>query len=175
MRFIKPVLIGFTGLSLVLIAITSLMPGAVTTSKWVMVHGETAPVLAEIRDLRKWPEWNGLLTGVNDFTVNLKSGEADTGSTLSWTDQRGGKNTLIITENNEKGIVTTMYMGDNKPLESGFSIEKRQADSVQVLWFIIEKLKWYPWEKFYGMMAGDMKGPLMQQSLDKLKARLEHE
>ncbi len=175
MRFIKPVLIGFTGLSLVLIAITSLMPGAVTTSKWVMVHGETAPVLAEIRDLRKWPEWNGLLTGVNDFSVNLKSGQADTGSTLRWTDQRGGKNTLIITENNEKGLLTTMYMGDSKPLESGFSVEKRQADSVQVVWYIIEKLKWYPWEKFYGMMAGDMKGPLMQQSLDKLKARLEHE
>ena len=105
MRLIKPVLIGFTGLSLVLIAISSLMPGEVMTSKWVMVHGETAPVLAEIRDLRKWPEWNGLLTGVNDFSVNLKPGQTDTGSTMSWTDQRGGKNTLIVTENNEKGLL----------------------------------------------------------------------
>ena len=175
MRLIKPVLIGFTGLSLVLIAISSLMPGAVTTSKWVMVHGETVPVLAEIRDLRKWSEWNGLLTGVNDITVNLKPGQTDTGSTMSWTDQRGGKNTLIVTENNEHGLVTTMFMGKGQPFESGISIEKRHADSVQVVWFIIEKLKWYPWEKFYGMMAGDMKGPLMQQSLDKLKARLEDE
>jgi len=175
MRLIKPVLIGFTGLSLVLIAISSLMPGEVMTSKWIMVHGETAPVLAEIRDLRKWPEWNGLLTGVNDFSVTLKPGHTDTGSTVRWTDQRGGKNALIVTENNEKGIVTTMFMGKGQALESGFSIEKRQADSVQVVWFIIEKLKWYPWEKFYGMMAGDMKGPLMQQSLDKLKARLEGE
>jgi hypothetical protein len=175
MRLIKPVLIGFTGLSLVLIAISSLMPGEVMTSKWVMVHGETAPVLAEIRDLRKWPEWNGLLSGVNDFSVDIKPAQTDTGSTISWTDQRGGKNSLIVTENNEKGIVTTLYMGKDQSLESGFSVEKRQADSVQVIWFIIEKLKWYPWEKFYGMMAADMKGPLMQQSLDKLKTRLEGE
>jgi hypothetical protein len=173
MRIIKPLLIGFTGLSLVLIAISSLLPGKVMTSKWVMVHGEAAPILTEIRDLQKWPEWNGLLTGVSNFSVHLKQGHTDTGSTISWTDQRGGKNSLIVTENNDKGLVTKMYMEKSQPFESGFSVEKRQADSVQVVWFIIEKLKWYPWEKFYGMMAGDMKGPLMQQSLDKLKARME--
>jgi hypothetical protein len=175
MRIVKPILIGFAGLSLVMVAISSLLPGEVMTSKWMMVHGETAPVLTEIRDLRKWPEWNGLLAGVNDFSVNTKTGTTDTGSTISWTDQRGGKNSLVVTENNEKGIVTTMILGENRPMESGFSVEKRQADSVQVVWFIIEKLKWYPWEKFYGMMASDMKGPLMQESLDKLKAKLERE
>ena len=175
MRFIKPLLIGLTGLSLVMIAISSLLPGEVMTSKWVMVHGETAPVLAEIRDLRKWPEWNGLLNGVKDLNVNMKPLPTDTGSKVGWTDYRGGKNTLVVTENNEKGMVTTMSIGGGRPIESGFSVEKRQADSVQVVWFIIEKLKWYPWEKFYGMMAGDMKGPLMQESLDKLKAKLEKE
>jgi len=173
MRFIKPILIAFTGLSLVLLAISSLLPGEVMTSKWVIVQGEAAPVLSEIRDLRNWPQWNGLLSGVNDFTVKPKPNPADTGATMFWTDQRGGKNTLVVTENNEMGLVTTMTLGENRPMESGFSVEKRQADSVQVVWFIIEKLKWYPWEKFYGMMAADMKGPLMQESLDKLKAKLE--
>jgi hypothetical protein len=175
MRLIKPILIGLTGLSLVMIAITSLLPGEVMTSKWVMIHGETAPVLSEIRDYQKWPEWNLLLSGVNDFTVDIKSGPKDTGTTMAWTDQRGGKNSLTVSENSEKGLVTRMRVGNSRPMESGFSVEKRQADSVQVVWFIIEKLKWYPWEKFYGMMAGDIKGPLMQQSLDKLKAKLEGE
>jgi hypothetical protein len=173
MRFIKPILIALTGLSLVLLAISSLLPGEVMTSKWVIVHGETAPVLSEIRDLRNWPQWNGLLSGVADFTLSPRPDPSDTGATMTWTDQRDGKNTLVVTENNEKGLVTTMKLGDNRPMESGFSVEKRQADSVQVVWFIIEKLKWYPWEKFYGMMAADMKGPLMQESLDKLKAKLE--
>jgi hypothetical protein len=173
MRFIKPLLIGLTGLSLVLLAISSLLPGEVMTSKWVIVYGETAPVLTEIRDLRNWPQWNGLLSGVNDISVSQKAEPTDTGSTISWTDQRGGKNSLIVTENNVKGLVTKMTFDDIRPIESGFSVEKRQADSVQVVWFIIEKLKWYPWEKFYGMMAADMKGPLMQESLEKLKAKLE--
>ena len=175
MRFIKPLLIGLSGLALVLLGISSLLPGEVMTSKWVMVHGETAPVLDEIRDLQKWPEWNGLLADVNDFSVSTVANPLDKGSTIRWTDQRGGKNSLVVTENNQKGLVTTMTLGDSRAMESGFSIEKRQADSVQVVWFIIEKLKWYPWEKFYGMVANDMKGPLMQQSLNKLKARLEVE
>jgi tetratricopeptide (TPR) repeat protein len=76
-------------------------------------------------------------------------------------------------ENNEKGIVTTMTLGNNRPIESGFSVEKRQADSVQVVWFIIEKLKWYPWEKFYGMVAADMKGPVMDSSLQLLKVQVQ--
>jgi hypothetical protein len=174
MRFIKPVLIGLCGLSLVLLAISSLMPGEVMTSKWIMVQGETAPVLKEIRNLNTWPQWNGLLADVSGFSVVQKNGQTDTGNTIHWTDQRGGQNMLVITENNEKGIVTTMTLGHNRPIESGFSVEKRQADSVQVVWFIIEKLKWYPWEKFYGILAKDMKGPLMQESLDKLKAKMDN-
>lgn len=175
MKFIKPLLIGFTGLALVLLAISSLLPGEVMTSRWVIIHGESAPVLAEIRNLKQWPAWNGLLTDVKDFSVNQKPLLTDKGSTIQWTDQRGGKNSLVVTENNEKGLVTSMTLGTNRAMESGFSVEKRQADSVQVVWFIIEKLKWYPWEKFYGMMAEDMKGPLMQESLDKLKARLTYQ
>jgi hypothetical protein len=38
-----------------------------------------------------------------------------------------------------------------------------------VVWFIVEKLAWYPWEKVYGMMASVIKGPALQQSLDNLK------
>jgi L-rhamnose isomerase len=71
------------------------------------------------------------------------------------------------------GVSTPIMLGDNREIRSGFSVEKREADSVQVVWYIIEDLKWYPWEKFYGMMAEKMKGPLMQQSLDDLKAYLE--
>ena len=60
-------------------------------------------------------------------------------------------------------------------MESGFAVQQNGTDSVQVVWYVIEDLKWYPWEKFYGIMAGDMKGPLLQGSLDKLKEILHAE
>ena len=73
------------------------------------------------------------------------------------------------------GLSTEISLHGGEPFNSGFSIEKRDPsmDSVQVVWFIVEELKWYPWEKFYGIMAEDVKGPLMQQSLDRLKKKLQ--
>jgi hypothetical protein len=75
---------------------------------------------------------------------------------------------------NDKGVSTTLSFNQGRPFISGFSVEKReQSDSTQVVWYIIEELKWYPWEKFYGMMAADMKGPLMEASLALLKTEVQ--
>ena len=173
MRIVKPLLVGLFTLFLVFTGISLMFPSQVMTSKWVMVARDDSGVLAEIRDLRAWPSWNDLLTGVSDMQVSQKTSHSDTGSRISWTDPRGGSNSMTVTENNKNGIVTLVRLGDERPFESGFSVQKRTTDSVQVVWFIIEKMKWYPWEKFYGMMAAEMKGPLMQSSLDRLKMKLE--
>ncbi len=170
LRIIKPLLIGITGLGLVILGISSLLPSQVMTSKWVLIYGEKDVYLNRIRDVNSWPKWNGLLQQVSELEIRQKPALTDTGSRIYWKDARGRKNEIIVTGNNEKGIATEMLVEGQRPLLSGFSIEKRQADSVQVVWYIVEDLKWYPWEKFYGMMAADMKGPLMQESLNRFKA-----
>ena len=158
--------------ALVILAISLLLPSQVMTSKWVMVEGEKDKVMNEIRDIRSWPQWNGLLQQVSDLEIKTKPSLSDTGSRISWKDVRGRKNQIVITGINEKGLASEMMIEGQRPLLSGFSVEKRQADSVQVVWYIVEDLRWYPWEKFYGMMAADMKGPQMQESLNQLKMRL---
>ena len=160
------------GVALVILAISLLLPSQVMTSKWVMVEGEKDKVMNEIRDIRSWPQWNGLLQQVSDLEIKTKPSLSDTGSRISWKDVRGRKNQIVITGINEKGLASEMMIEGQRPLLSGFSVEKRQADSVQVVWYIVEDLRWYPWEKFYGMMAADMKGPQMQESLNQLKMRL---
>ena len=104
--------------------------------------------------------------------IKTKPSLSDTGSRISWKDVRGRKNQIVITGINEKGLASEMMIEGQRPLLSGFSVEKRQADSVQIVWYIVEDLRWYPWEKFYGIMAADMKGPQMQESLNQLKMRL---
>ncbi len=144
------------------------------TSKWVVVHTDKEKALSEVRDLNHWPEWNLLLDGAQQLNIKQNTAITDTGSRIEWNDIAGKANSIKVTGSNEKGLVTDLQFGDQRPMVSGFSIEKRQQDSVQVVWYIIETLRWYPWEKFYGMMAGDMKGPLMEKSLATLKRRLEN-
>ena len=173
MRFIKPFLILISALVMVLLGISALMPAQVMTSKWMITRVPKDSVLQEIGRLSEWTHWNGLLMQVKDISITPEKGQAEVGSSLGWTDQRGGRNRLEVTALNQNGMVTRLTLSDGRPMESGFSVEKRKGDSVQVVWFIIEKMKWYPWEKFYGMMAADMKGPLMQESLQRLKGKLE--
>ncbi len=173
LRLIKPLLIGLTGVGLVILGISALLPSQVMTSKWVLIDGDKDSILNKIRDINSWPKWNGLLQQVSELEIRQKPSLTDTGSRIYWKDARGRSNEIVVTGNNEKGLATDMLVEGQRPLLSGFSVEKRQADSVQVVWYIVEDLKWYPWEKFYGMMAADMKGPQMQESLNQFKARQE--
>jgi hypothetical protein len=171
MRFVKPFLITLFGLALVLLAVSALLPSKVMTSRWVMVHASRDTVLGAVLDLNDWPSWNLLLKDAGSpdpFKEKYVKGDH-----LKWSLAGGTELQVQVEEMNEKGMETILRIGDQKDVRSGFSVEKRQADSVQVVWYLIEDLKWYPWEKVYGMMASDMKGPLMQKSLDHLKAKLE--
>jgi hypothetical protein len=168
MKWMKPLLIGISGLFLVLLAITSLMPSRVMTSRWVMMAEQPEVIIERVGNLSGWTEWNLLLQGATEVRVEAV---ADTGGgqILTWRDARGLSNRVEIVGQEEKGIVTRMTLGNNRPIESGFSIERRRTDSTQVVWYIMEDLRWYPWEKFYGMMAEKMKAPLMEASLERLK------
>lgn len=173
LKLLKPLLIGIVGVLLVVTLISLLLPSQVMTSKWVQVAAGKDTILNNIRNLNQWKDWNGLLTNARNLEVIQKPSPTDTGSRISWTDARDYHNEIYVTGNNEKGLVTNLHIGDQRPVTSGFSVEKRHPDSVQVVWYIVENLRWYPWEKFYGMMSGDMKGPVMQESLNRLKENLQ--
>jgi hypothetical protein len=164
MRFFKPLIIGITGPAIVILLITSLLPNQVMTSEGIMIHAPKDTVLQAVKRIEGWKDWN-LLTGDKVSEVS------DTG--MMWTDIKGGRNQLRVTESNDMGIVTEIKMNIQIPFTSGFSVEQKYADSVQVVWFVIEKLRWYPWEKIYGIMSGGMKTPVMKQSLLQLKDRLQ--
>jgi hypothetical protein len=164
-RFYKPLLIGVAGLVVVMLGFSLLLPNQVMTSKWVKVSQHKDSVINVVKDLRTWVAWNSLLTGAAEVEVK--------DSLLNWATPNGHQNTIRINGVEENGVSTSISLNRNPAFNAGFSIEKRSSDSVQVVWYIIEDLKWYPWEKFYGMMAADMKGPLMQESLDRLKTYLD--
>jgi len=168
MRLLKPLLLGLTGLSIVILLISSLLPNHVMTSKWVRVHASKDSILAEVRNLEGWKEWNGLLMGASDIHVS--------DSTMTWVSSGGDKkNTVTIKGSTSMGLSTEISLHEGKPFNSGFSIEKRDPsmDSVQVVWFIVEELKWYPWEKFYGIFVDKLTGAGYEQALNGLKDYLE--
>jgi len=163
MQHIKFGVLLLSGLFLVLLCISMLFPNHVMTSRGVKLKADKSVVINEIADLSTWKDWNGLL--YNAKNINSKD------SILSWEAANGAKNSVKITSKSDLGISTDLIIGNNRTINGGFSIEKRNPaeDSIQIVWYLVEELKWYPWEKFYGMMAADLKTPLMMQSLEKFK------
>lgn len=166
-RWIKPVIIGLSGLFIVMLGFSLLLPDHVMTSKWVKVAGDKDSIIAEIGDLGNWGSWNLLVKDGQQIEA--------TDSSLQWVSGNGHRNTIHIDTVNSNGVATRLRLNEGRTMQSGFSVERRDpaSDSVQVVWYIIEELKWYPWEKFYGMMAADMKGPLMDSSLQLLKSEIQ--
>jgi len=163
MQHIKFGVLLLSGLFLVLLCISMLFPNHVMTSRGVKLKADKSVVINEIADLSTWKDWNGLLFNAKNINSN--------DSILSWEAANGAKNSVKITSKSDLGITTDLVIGNNRPINGGFSIEKRNPaeDSIQIVWYLVEELKWYPWEKFYGMMAADLKSPLMMQSLEKFK------
>jgi hypothetical protein len=147
---------------------SSFFPDEVMTSKWVMIAGQKETVQKKLEDINTWDSWNLLLKSASPVTTSKLKDTLTPGDKISWIANNGAQNEIQITEKTIDGIAMDIKLVGEKPIHSGFSIAQRK-DSVQVVWFIVEKLAWYPWEKIYGMMASDIKGPALQQSLDNLK------
>ena len=173
-RKYKGLLVVFIVLSGIMLLFSAMFPSQVMTSKWIMVAGQQNNVATSLYDLQKWQDWNDLLVGKTDINVEKKDSTLHINDKISWLSSNGNKSSIVITSIQQDGISLDITKPGDLPIQSGFSLTQRN-DSVQVVWFIVERLRWYPWEKIYGMMASDMKGPALQHSLEMFKEQLEQQ
>jgi hypothetical protein len=171
---IKGALIISLVLAFIIVVVSALFPSEVMTSKWVMLGAEKQLVHEKLNDLHDFASWNDVMMNQDELKVHSKSNTAQKGDMISWRNNVGTFDALLVTSNDSTGIGFDMIKPGELPIQSGISIAQK-GDSVQVVWFIIEKLRWYPWEKVYGMMASDIKGPAMQHSLETFKSQLENQ
>ena len=170
----KGLLIVFIVLSGIMLLFSAMFPSQVMTSKWIMVAGQQKNVATSLYDIHKWQDWNDLLVGNMDITIEKKDSTLHINDKITWTSVNGNKNAIVITSIQPDGISLDITKSGDLPIQSGFSLTQRN-DSVQVVWFIVEHLRWYPWEKVYGMMAADIKGPALQHSLEMFKEYVEQQ
>lgn len=155
-------------LFIIMAIFSSFFPSEVMTSKWVMIAGQKKDIQKKLEDLSDWQQWNLLLTSANQISISNSNDTLKVGDKINWISTAESQNEILITEKSNDGLAMDIKINGDDLIHSGFSLAQRK-DSVQVVWFIVEKLDWYPWEKIYGMMASDMKGPAIQQSLDIFK------
>lgn len=165
MRFLKLGLISFLLLFLLITAISLLLPSTIHISRAIDISAPVDSVYTNINDLAKWKRW---IANYDSSIVTLSPNTTGAGATLTM-----NKTTVSIVESNDT-IIRTVWKGGNKFLEGDFNVIKQNGSAqITIQWHFIQRVKWYPWEKFALIVSNKSIGSVMERSLDNLKKLLE--
>ena len=90
-------------------------------------------------------------------------------------DSKGKKNKIIINEKKDNKIMVSLIReGENEVFNTISVLPLADSNQVQAEWNVLIKLKWYPWEKFYGIFIEKITGQGYEDALNSLKAYVEN-
>ena len=163
MRLIKLALISIIALFTVLSFFSVMMPSTVLVSRAVDIYAPSDTIKLYVSDLNQWVYW---VKGMRSKDVTIKSArEADLGTQLL-TIQTVTDTSVIIIWASKKASTQVSTLQFIKVPEKNLTI---------VQWQFVQKLRWYPWEKFASFMNDKILGPMMEENLQQLKQLSENQ
>ena len=168
MRSLKLVLISFFILFGVVTAIGLLFPSTVKVSRAANISAPYDSVYKYLNDVKYWKLW---MDGADTSTIFFLSSKTEGAGTVVKIGT-GGEVTLI--KSTADSIYSDWKSGEGNIQHSVFTLLKDANNNVTTAqWSFEQQLNWYPWERFGSMANDKILGPIMEQSLDKLKKVLE--
>jgi len=166
MRLVKGFILAMAGLFIMITLVSLLIPSRVVVSRGVEVNATAAKVFAEINNLRNWQHWHPVFK-------NDSSKVSYSNSSCEW-ESNGKKNKFLITADSAQRVTISLEReGENAVTNYISVLPLSDSNRVQVEWRAVNKLKWYPWEKFYGIFIERFSGPGYEDALNGLKGYVE--
>lgn len=164
MRFIKLGLISIVVFSLLITAISLLIPSRYRLTRTVDIITEKDSLLQQLSIVTNWPSWypglDSILKNDKTFSISAVGFYSETVSTR-------------ITNVTDSSVIAVSFR-NNKEFTNGWLIfPGMRPNSLTVQWYMNFRLRWYPWEKFSSLMFDRRYGNPMEQGLENLKLLLE--
>ena len=176
MRLIKMFFFVLLGLFAVITIIGLLIPSSVKISRGIIVTADSSKVYAELSDVKNWNKWLPWITADSGAVVQLSDVTNQPGSYFRWKGMKiNSAGTISIQAKNPGEILLLHELKDMNKAEGGFRIRStgKNNDVTEVLWYMEYKLKWYPWERFFGIFTDRIIGSAFEQGLDQFKNYIE--
>lgn len=145
MRVIKLGIVSIVVFSVVLILISMLIPSKVRISRAVNIAAEASKVRPKLSSTDSWTQWNEIT----------------------------GEGMAVTIDSVSPTLITTTWKYGAHSTEGAFAIYESAGITV-VQWYFDFKLRWYPWEKLGSITFDKQFGPVMENSLNKLKKLVEN-
>ena len=142
-------------------------------TKAVVIDARADKVFTEISNLQNWKHWQPVF--IRD-SANIKFDTDANGISNSCTwESNGKKNKMLITGKRDNVIAATLISnGETDVLNTISVLPLADSNQVQAEWNVLIKLKWYPWEKFYGLFIEKISGQGYEDALNSLKTYTEN-
>jgi hypothetical protein len=148
MKVIKLGFISLVVFSLLITFISFFFPSHVRISKAIDIKAETKVVMEQLKNSGNWKNWYP---------------GTDSASALPF-----------ITAVTDTSVLANSTMMNGRKGITGWNVyEAAIPNTVTVQWYMDFHLRWYPWEKFSGLLLEKKYGVMMELGLEKLKASLE--
>lgn len=149
-----------------------LIPSHVAVTRATNINASASKIQQELSDLSKWKNWYPPIK--NDPSVNLGSANDNGHPVLIITRKDGKEMQLSLLSTDSGSIKVQLDIKDENPVTYDFLIDNINGQPRVVL-HAGTVLKWYPWEKVYGMFLDKLTGPAYETALQNLKEYLESE
>jgi len=165
MRYFKMALISFAVFFTMFTLIGLLFPSNIISANAVIINQQKQTVLRELKVSESWIEWYPFFNP--DMGAHID--DVDKDSTVF----SNNKHELLVYNKKADGNPVTFNLKN----ESGRVVEHQimvldisgDSSQVQLVWKETEKLKWYPWERFRGLVLEKAKKEYLETVLNSFK------
>ena len=173
MRLIKAVLFGLVGLFIIITLLSLLIPSTVVVSRATVINGTSIKkLLAQTTDLKNWKNWHPAFKS-DSVAKSFTDGPAGKSSAAAIVYNQKTTD-LIITAVEDSSVQFSLRSpGENEIDNRLMFTTVSNTGSIKVEWLALNKLQWYPWQKFYAIFLDKISGPGYETALAGLKSYME--
>lgn len=172
-RLFKGFFIVLAGLFTFITILSLFIPSRLMVTRAVVINAPADTVFNEISDLKNWKHWQPVF--INDSAkIKFNSGTDGTSNSCEW-DSKGKNNSIQLVQKQNYAVSAVLKRtGENEVQNTINVLPLADSNQVQVEWNVLIKLKWYPWEKFYGIFIEKVTGQGYEDALNSLKTYVEN-
>lgn len=167
MRLLKLAIISFVILFAIITAIGLLFPSTVRVSRAVNINAAYDSTYRYVNDVKYWKLW---MISADTATITFLSSKTAGPGTVA----KIGTGQVSIYRCTQDSVLTEWKSERGNIQHSAFVLINDSSSLVTtVQWYFEQEIGWLPWERFGSMANDKILGPVMEESLGKLKQTLE--
>ena len=173
MRLFKGFFIVLAGLFIFITILSLFIPSKLLVTRAVVINARVDKVFGAVSNLQNWKRWQPVF--INDSaSISFKTDANGISNSCEW-NSNGKKNEMQVISRKDNVLTATLSReGENDVLNTIRILPLADSNQAQAEWSVLIKLKWYPWEKFYGIFIEKVSGQGYEDALNSLKAYAEN-